>query len=94
MKIAKVNTRVYVRAFEGHPLVKCTLKGMHYDNWLECWVYVVKPLETLHGYYRGQLTTCNEILPTVCAKWSDYRCKWSYKPFKICENLPTINETY
>jgi hypothetical protein len=92
MKTAKKNSIVYVRAFEGYPLARCTLKGRYYDSWHGCYYYVVKPLETVHGYYRGQIDTCREIIPAGCFRWKKSSFRWEYKSFEIDENLPVIND--
>lgn len=95
MKIAKKNTIVFVRAFEGYPLVRCTLKGIYksthwFDHGQE-W-YVIKPLETLHGYYKNHLDTCREIIPAACVKWSNHSFRWRYAPFEVDENLPVLDD--
>lgn len=95
MKIAKLNTIVYVRAFEGYPLVRCTLKGVYYGTWSfgRKRYFVIKPLETKHGYYKGVLDTCKAIIPASCCRWLQKGLKFAPKPFTVDFNsLPLFEK--
>lgn len=90
MKTAKKNTIVYVRNFSGHPLVRCTLKGVWYSNDGHM-MYVIKPLETNHGYVANRLDTCYSVVPAVCCRWLNKGLRFAPKPFNIDhESLPVF----
>lgn len=91
VKVVGKNAVVYVRSFAGAPLVRCTLKGVMTTDSAD--YYVVKPLETAHGYYRGVIDTAREVIPAGCFRWSNRDYRYNFKPFQIADSeLPFITD--
>ena len=91
MKTATVNTICSVRAFEGYPLTRCTLKGKTWCDYYNKWLFVVKPLESRCGYIKGNLDTCQGIIPVACHRWLQKGLRFVPKPFNIdMDSLPVI----
>ena len=96
MITAKKNTIVFVRSFEGYPypFTRATLKGCIWvaDMGGGHWEYVIKPLQSGHGYERGVIDTARRIIPARAIRWIQGGCMFSPRPFCIDNGLPIIKD--